>query len=106
MYTFVSPEKVVGAALALSPNGRITESQLGLLEAYIYTRAPHYTILFSSESINDALSIYRSVFCLENDGVFVFADGENSKRSAVIYFVNTLEDDFLSIMREYFSQME
>ena len=107
MHTFVASEKVVGAALALSPSGRITETQLGQLETFIYTRAPQYTILFSSESVNSALSTYRSVFHMENDESFVLADGENSKRSAINYFVNTLEDHFLSLMREYFdTQME
>ena len=61
MCTFVASEKVVGAALALSPSGRVTGTQLGKLKTYIYQNAPHYTILFSSESINNALSTYRRV---------------------------------------------
>jgi hypothetical protein len=103
MYTFIESEKVLGAALALSPMGRVTETELGQLETYIYTRAPHYTILFSSVTVRDALSTYRNIFSIDNDDTFIFVDGENSRLRATSYFVNTLEDGFVNLMKEFFA---
>lgn len=104
MCTFIAPEKVVGAALALSPESRVSESELGELETYIYSKAPHYTLTFSAGSVSHALSAYRDIFSIDANDSFYLVDGENGKASAKRYFLDTMERELLGLITEYFTK--